>query len=104
MRPGRVEQVRLHLVRPEESRRRKLKAEAGLTSDQKMSDLEEEEDGAESVVSGCQSRKSDRSRRDPPDFSTEPGPSDTNCHWNLTPATASLLPSTEQTAITGPHH
>ncbi|XP_035854060.1 protein NLRC3-like isoform X11 [Sander lucioperca] len=42
-----------------------------------MSDLEEEEDGAESVVSGCQSMKSDRSRIDPPDFSNEPGPSDT---------------------------
>ncbi|KAF1373359.1 hypothetical protein PFLUV_G00259740 [Perca fluviatilis] len=42
-----------------------------------MSDLEEEEDGAESVVSGCQSMKSDRSRGEPPDFSKEPGPSDT---------------------------
>ncbi|KAA8577762.1 hypothetical protein FQN60_002557 [Etheostoma spectabile] len=45
--------------------------------DQKMNDLEEEEDGAESVVSGCQSTKSDRSRRKPPDFSKESGPSDT---------------------------
>ncbi|XP_039646724.1 LOW QUALITY PROTEIN: uncharacterized protein LOC120552612 [Perca fluviatilis] len=48
-----------------------------LTSDQKMSDLEEEEDGAESVVSDYQSLKSDRSRRDPLYFSKEPGPSDT---------------------------
>ncbi|XP_035854030.1 protein NLRC3-like isoform X1 [Sander lucioperca] len=48
-----------------------------LTSDQKMSDLEEEEDGAESVVSGCQSMKSDWSKDDPPVFSAEPGPSDT---------------------------
>ncbi|XP_039646678.1 protein NLRC3-like isoform X2 [Perca fluviatilis] len=48
-----------------------------LTSDQKMSDLEEEEDGAESVVSGCQSMKSDRSRVQPLYFSKEPGPSDT---------------------------
>ncbi|XP_068460318.1 protein NLRC3-like [Clinocottus analis] len=39
---------------------------------------EEEEDGAESLVSGCQSMKSDRSKRGlPPDFSNEPGPSDT---------------------------
>uniref|UniRef100_A0A8C9XQG2 NACHT domain-containing protein n=1 Tax=Sander lucioperca TaxID=283035 RepID=A0A8C9XQG2_SANLU len=42
-----------------------------------MSDLEEEEDGAESVVSGCQSMKSDRSIGDPLYFSKEPGPSDT---------------------------
>ncbi|XP_035863008.1 NLR family CARD domain-containing protein 3-like [Sander lucioperca] len=42
-----------------------------------MSDLEEEEDGAESVVSGCQSMKSDRSKDHPPHFSNEPGPSDT---------------------------
>ncbi|KAF1373369.1 hypothetical protein PFLUV_G00259850 [Perca fluviatilis] len=42
-----------------------------------MSDLEEEEDGAESVVSGCQSMKSDRSRDYPHNFSKEPGPSDT---------------------------
>ncbi|XP_028425814.1 NACHT, LRR and PYD domains-containing protein 3-like [Perca flavescens] len=42
-----------------------------------MSDLEEEEDGAESVVSGCQSMKSDRSRDQPLYFSKEPGPSDT---------------------------
>ncbi|KAF1373335.1 hypothetical protein PFLUV_G00259470 [Perca fluviatilis] len=43
-----------------------------------MSDLEEEEDGAESVVSGCQSMKSDWSRDEPLNFSNEPGPSDTN--------------------------
>ncbi|XP_039646672.1 NACHT, LRR and PYD domains-containing protein 12-like [Perca fluviatilis] len=48
-----------------------------LTSDQKMSDLEEEEDGAESVVSGCQSMKSDWSKDRPLNFSKEPGPSDT---------------------------
>ncbi|KAA8578708.1 hypothetical protein FQN60_011501, partial [Etheostoma spectabile] len=42
-----------------------------------MSDLEDEEDGAESVVSGCQSMKSDRSRFEPPTFSKEPGTSDT---------------------------
>ncbi|XP_039632687.1 LOW QUALITY PROTEIN: NLR family CARD domain-containing protein 3-like [Perca fluviatilis] len=52
-------------------------AEKRLTSDQKMSGLEEEEDGAESVVSGCLSMKSDRSNDHPPDFSNEPGPSDT---------------------------
>ncbi|XP_035857499.1 uncharacterized protein LOC116038244 isoform X2 [Sander lucioperca] len=42
-----------------------------------MSGLEEEEDGAESVVSGCLSMKSDRSKDPPPNFSNEPGPSDT---------------------------
>uniref|UniRef100_A0A8D0A5Q6 NACHT domain-containing protein n=1 Tax=Sander lucioperca TaxID=283035 RepID=A0A8D0A5Q6_SANLU len=42
-----------------------------------MSDLEEEEDGAESVVSACLSMKSDRSKDHPPHFSNEPGPSDT---------------------------
>nr|WPK86740.1 NLRC3-like protein 128 [Sebastes schlegelii] len=48
-----------------------------LTSDQKMSDcVEEEEDRAESLVSGCQSMKSDQSEDDPLTFSTEPGPSD----------------------------
>ncbi|KAF1373368.1 hypothetical protein PFLUV_G00259840 [Perca fluviatilis] len=39
-----------------------------------MSDLK---DGAESVVSGCQSMKSDRSRDETPCLSSEPGPSDT---------------------------
>ncbi|XP_059183294.1 NACHT, LRR and PYD domains-containing protein 14-like [Centropristis striata] len=39
--------------------------------------VEEEEDGAESVVSGCLSVKSDRSKDFPLDFSNEPGPSDT---------------------------
>ncbi|KAK9515881.1 hypothetical protein VZT92_026483 [Zoarces viviparus] len=38
---------------------------------------EEEEDRAESLVSGCLSMKSDRSKDFPPDFSKEPGPSDT---------------------------
>ncbi|XP_028424706.1 NACHT, LRR and PYD domains-containing protein 12-like isoform X1 [Perca flavescens] len=42
-----------------------------------MSDLEEEEDGAESVVSGCQSMKSNWSMPEPLTFSKEPGPSDT---------------------------
>ncbi|XP_034415735.1 NLR family CARD domain-containing protein 3-like isoform X3 [Cyclopterus lumpus] len=37
---------------------------------------EEEEDRAESLVSGCQSMKSDASKGDPPFFSPEPGPSD----------------------------
>ncbi|XP_039632702.1 protein NLRC3-like [Perca fluviatilis] len=47
-----------------------------------MSGLEEEEDGAESVVSGCLSMKSDRSNDHPPDFSNEPGPSDTKVQDN----------------------
>ncbi|CAK6981658.1 NACHT%2C LRR and PYD domains-containing protein 12-like [Scomber scombrus] len=42
-----------------------------------MKDSEEEEDGAESVISSCLSMKSDRSRGFPPAFSNEPGPSDT---------------------------
>uniref|UniRef100_A0A671XB24 NACHT domain-containing protein n=1 Tax=Sparus aurata TaxID=8175 RepID=A0A671XB24_SPAAU len=44
-----------------------------------MSDcVEEEEDGAESAVSSCLSMKSDQSKGLPlPDFSKEPGPSDT---------------------------
>ncbi|XP_031141063.1 NLR family CARD domain-containing protein 3-like isoform X4 [Sander lucioperca] len=42
-----------------------------------MSDVEEEEDGAESLVSGCLSMKSDFSKDEPPFFSNEPGPSDT---------------------------
>ncbi|TDH09023.1 hypothetical protein EPR50_G00103740 [Perca flavescens] len=41
-----------------------------------MSDLEEE-DGAESGVSGCLSMKSDQSIEQPLTFSNEPGPSDT---------------------------
>uniref|UniRef100_A0A8C4DWY5 Protein NLRC3 n=1 Tax=Dicentrarchus labrax TaxID=13489 RepID=A0A8C4DWY5_DICLA len=40
--------------------------------------VEEEEDRAESPVSSCLSMKSDESKDDPPDFSNEPGPSDTN--------------------------
>ncbi|XP_067447009.1 protein NLRC3-like isoform X6 [Thunnus thynnus] len=43
-----------------------------------MKDLEEEEDGAESLISSCLSMKSDWSKRSPPVFSNEPGPSDTN--------------------------
>ena len=46
---------------------------------QKMKNSEEEEDGAESLISNisCLSMKSDQSKDDPPDFSNEPGPSDT---------------------------
>ena len=41
-----------------------------------MSDcVEEEEDRAESLVSGCLSMKSDGSKDDPPDFSNEPSES-----------------------------
>nr|WPK86641.1 NLRC3-like protein 116 [Sebastes schlegelii] len=48
-----------------------------LTSDQKMSDrVEEEEDRAESLVSGRLTMKSDRSMWTPLDFSNEPGPSE----------------------------
>nr|WPK86738.1 NLRC3-like protein 42 [Sebastes schlegelii] len=50
---------------------------AGLTSDQKMSGcVEEEEDRAESLVSGCVSMKSDWSKDNPLTFSDEPGPSE----------------------------
>ncbi|XP_044211552.1 protein NLRC3-like, partial [Thunnus albacares] len=42
-----------------------------------MKDLEEEEDGAESLISSCLSMKSDWSKDEPPLFSNEPGPSDT---------------------------
>ena len=44
---------------------------------QKMKNSEEEEDGAESVISSCLSMKSDWSKGDLPDFSNEPGPSET---------------------------
>nr|WPK86609.1 NLRC3-like protein isoform_X10 [Sebastes schlegelii] len=48
-----------------------------LTSDQKMIDCEEEEeDRAESLVSGCLTMKSDWSMSIPLNFSTEPGPSE----------------------------
>nr|WPK86640.1 NLRC3-like protein 95 [Sebastes schlegelii] len=54
-----------------------LKKADWLTSDQKMIDCEEEEeDRAESLVSGCLTMKSDRSKGHPLDFSTEPGPSE----------------------------
>uniref|UniRef100_A0A671TWH9 NACHT domain-containing protein n=1 Tax=Sparus aurata TaxID=8175 RepID=A0A671TWH9_SPAAU len=47
-----------------------------------MSDcVKEEEDRAESPVSSCLSMNSDRSK-DPPDFSTEPGPSDSKVQSN----------------------
>ncbi|XP_044211615.1 protein NLRC3-like [Thunnus albacares] len=42
-----------------------------------MKGLEEEEDGAESLISSCLSMKSDLSKDRPPDISNEPGPSDT---------------------------
>ncbi|TDG97598.1 hypothetical protein EPR50_G00227830 [Perca flavescens] len=42
-----------------------------------MSDVEVEEDRAESEGSDCQSTKSDQSKGLPEDFSNEPGPSDT---------------------------
>ncbi|XP_044211492.1 NACHT, LRR and PYD domains-containing protein 12-like isoform X13 [Thunnus albacares] len=42
-----------------------------------MKDLEEEKDGAESLISSCLSMKSDWSKDYPPNFSNEPGPSDT---------------------------
>ncbi|KAI3355494.1 hypothetical protein L3Q82_018334 [Scortum barcoo] len=45
-----------------------------MTSDQNM---EEEEDRSESAGSSCLSLKSDRSKPRPPNFSNEPGPSDT---------------------------
>ncbi|KAI3354920.1 hypothetical protein L3Q82_004719 [Scortum barcoo] len=49
-----------------------------LTSDQKMSVcVEEEEDRSESAGSSCLSLKSDGSLPRPPNFSNEPGPSDT---------------------------
>ncbi|KAM7009479.1 NACHT, LRR and PYD domains-containing protein 12-like [Tautogolabrus adspersus] len=49
-----------------------------LTSDQNMNVcLEEEEDGAESLVPSCLSLKSDLSKDDPLNFSKEAGPSDT---------------------------
>ncbi|KAM3593913.1 uncharacterized protein V6R79_025401 [Siganus canaliculatus] len=48
-----------------------------LTPEQKMSDRVEEEDGAESLVSGRLSMKSNKSKGWPLDFRKEPGPSDT---------------------------
>ncbi|XP_078100946.1 LOW QUALITY PROTEIN: NACHT, LRR and PYD domains-containing protein 3-like [Sander vitreus] len=47
------------------------------TKHQKISDVDEEEDEAESGVSGCQSMKSDRSKDEPLKSSDQPGPSDT---------------------------
>ncbi|XP_028424740.1 NACHT, LRR and PYD domains-containing protein 12 [Perca flavescens] len=46
-----------------------------------MSDVEVEEDGAESEGSDCQSTKSDQSKGLPEDFSNEPGPSGTKLRW-----------------------
>ncbi|XP_037620233.1 proteoglycan 4-like isoform X1 [Sebastes umbrosus] len=63
-----------------------------LTSDQKMSDcVEEEEDRAESLVSGCVSMKSDRSKNDPLTFSNEPGPSESKVQYR--PRAESPVPS-----------
>ncbi|CAI5657583.1 unnamed protein product [Oreochromis niloticus] len=45
-----------------------------LTEVHKKMMMEEEEDRAESAGSSCPSVRSDRSKRDPPDFSGEPGP------------------------------
>ncbi|XP_073328067.1 LOW QUALITY PROTEIN: uncharacterized protein [Pagrus major] len=54
-----------------------------LTSEQKMSVcVKEEEDRAESPVSSCLSMKSDRSKDEPPFFSNEPGPSDSEVQSN----------------------
>ncbi|XP_047457641.1 protein NLRC3-like [Mugil cephalus] len=64
----------VHTRQSKQQNRGRRKMEAGMTEVQKM---EEEEDGAESTVSRCLSMKSDMSRRLPPDFSEEPGPSDT---------------------------
>ncbi|XP_044196365.1 protein NLRC3-like [Thunnus albacares] len=44
---------------------------------QRMNDLEEEEDRAESLISSCLSMKSYLSKDEPPYFNSEPGPSDT---------------------------
>ncbi|XP_039663745.1 protein NLRC3-like [Perca fluviatilis] len=78
LKPKEFSQLSLRLERTEQRRRRELEAEARLTSDQKMSDhVEEEEDGAESVVSGCLSMKSDWSKGFSQDFRNQPGPSDT---------------------------
>ncbi|CAK6981204.1 NACHT%2C LRR and PYD domains-containing protein 12-like isoform X6 [Scomber scombrus] len=49
-----------------------------MKKEEEEEEEEEEEDGAESVISSCLSMKSDRSKGDVPDFSNEPGPSDTN--------------------------
>ncbi|XP_051244474.1 NACHT, LRR and PYD domains-containing protein 3 isoform X5 [Dicentrarchus labrax] len=53
-----------------------------LTADQKMSVcVEEDEDRAESPVSSCLSMKSDFSKDEPPFFSNEPRPSDTQVQF-----------------------
>nr|WPK86748.1 NLRC3-like protein 78 [Sebastes schlegelii] len=68
----------------------RLKAEAGLISDQKMSDcVEEEEDRAESLISGC--LKSDESKDHPPGFSNEPGLSESKVQYR--PRAESPVPS-----------
>ncbi|KAM9321866.1 NACHT, LRR and PYD domains-containing protein 12-like isoform 5-T5 [Pholidichthys leucotaenia] len=57
----------------------------GLTDIIKM---EEEEDRAESGGSTCLSLSSDRSRIEPPDFSDEPGPSDSKGQRSQSPASS----------------
>ncbi|XP_062286449.1 protein NLRC3-like [Scomber scombrus] len=48
-----------------------------MKKEEEEEEEEEEEDGAESVISSCLSMKSDWSKGYTPDFSNEPGPSDT---------------------------
>ncbi|XP_037611208.1 NACHT, LRR and PYD domains-containing protein 12-like [Sebastes umbrosus] len=62
-----------------------------LTSDQKMSDCVEEEEDRESLVSGCLSMKSDRSKHIPLNFSNEPGPSESKVQYR--PRAESPVPS-----------
>nr|WPK86771.1 NLRC3-like protein 121 [Sebastes schlegelii] len=69
-----------------------LNAEERLTSDQRMSDcVKEEEDRAESLVSGCLSMKSNQSKDYPPFFSNEPGPSESKVQYR--PRAESPVPS-----------
>ncbi|XP_008301283.1 NACHT, LRR and PYD domains-containing protein 12-like, partial [Stegastes partitus] len=62
---------------------------------EKMSDLEEDEDRAESPGSVCLSMKSDWSKDYPPEFRSEPEPSDTQCqqHQQRAKSSASVCPS-----------
>ncbi|XP_074483960.1 protein NLRC3-like [Sebastes fasciatus] len=53
--------------------------------------VEEEEDGAESLVSGCLSMKSDQSKEEPLHFSNEPGPSESKVQYR--PRAESPVPS-----------
>ncbi|XP_035989509.1 protein NLRC3-like isoform X2 [Fundulus heteroclitus] len=56
-------------------------AELRLTEVQKMEDCDLKEDRAEPPGSSCPSMRSDWSRKKPPDFSEEPGPSDWASGW-----------------------